>query len=66
MYEKLNKILREKSISVNQLSFKAQISSPDLYQALSGKRPMFPAWRRRIAEALEVSEAELFGEELEK
>lgn len=60
---KLYQILNEHSISVNQLSFMSRIASADLYSALSGKKPFYPNWKKRIAEALDMSVEELFPDE---
>lgn len=60
MYETLKHELKRRSISVNQLSFMSRIASSDLYTALSGKKPLFPVWRKRIAEALEIPVEDLF------
>lgn len=60
---KLEKILKEKGISKNQIAMKARINPADLYQAINGKRPFFPAWKKRLADALDVSQNELFPEE---
>ena len=61
--QKLLKVLEEKKISRLQLAMKAGISPSDLYSALSGKRFMFPGWRRKIAQYLQMDEAELFDRE---
>lgn len=60
MYEKLRTVLKAKGLSVNKLSFGAMISQSDLSNALSGKKPMFPNWKKRISEFLELPEEELF------
>lgn len=65
MYEKLKSVLKERDLSVNKLSFGARISPSDLSSVLSGKRPMYPNWKKRIAEFLEIPETELFEEEQE-
>ena len=65
MYEKLKSVLKERELSVNKLSFGARISPSDLSSVLSGKRPMYPNWKKRIAEFLELPESDLFGEEQE-
>lgn len=59
---KLEDLLKQKNISKLQLAMKAGISPADFYQALNGKKPFFPAWRRRIAEVLNMPESELFPE----
>ena len=49
---KLDEIIFEMNISRNCLALEAKISPGDLYSALSGKRPFYPSWRKRIADAL--------------
>lgn len=63
MYTKLHQELKKRCLSVNKLSFMSGITASDLYCALSGKKPMYPNWRKRIAEALDMSIEELFDEE---
>jgi predicted transcriptional regulator len=58
----LMKILKEKKMSRLGLAFKANISPSDLYQCISGKRAFFPAWRKRISDALDLPEDEVFPE----
>lgn len=65
MYENLHLILRERKITINKLSLESGIAPPDLYSALSGKKPLYPGWRKRIAEFLKLSEDEIFIEENE-
>lgn len=60
----LERILKEKGFSKNQIAMKARISPADLYQAINGKKPFFPAWRKRLADALNVTESELFSDEI--
>jgi len=59
--------LREERIrrgwSQTQVSMLTGISSPDLSAIERGVRPAFPAWRRRLALAFDMSEKELFGVE---
>jgi predicted transcriptional regulator len=62
MYETLNKILVERNVSKAKISRRADIASSDFYQMLAGKRPAFPAWRKRLAAALDVNEDLLFPE----
>lgn len=58
------KELREKGecTSINALAIKASINPSDLYSALNGHRPWYPGWRKRISQALDVAEEEIFGE----
>ena len=41
------------------------IASADVSAIERGVRPAFPGWRRRLAEAFEVSEDRLFGPDAE-
>jgi transcriptional regulator with XRE-family HTH domain len=59
---KLNEILAERKMSQRRLSMAAGITNQDLNGAINGKRPFYPAWRKRIAEALRLPEDELFPE----
>jgi len=60
MYTKIESLIKEQGMSKMQLAMKAGINPSDLYQALKGNKPMFPAYRRKISNALGVPEAELF------
>ena len=63
MYNKIIKLSQEKGISINQLALLSRITPSDLYSALSGKKPFFPNWRKRVAEALDSTVEELFAED---
>ncbi len=58
--------LQEQGISILELSRNAKIAPSDLCQALDGKRPFFPNWRKRVAQALNIPEDELFPEYTQK
>ena len=62
MYEKLKTVLKDRDLSINKLSFGARISPSDLSAVLSGKKPLFPNWKKRICDFLELPEEELFEE----
>ena len=62
MYETLRDLLKDRGLSLSKLSYGARISLSDLSSALSGKKPMYPNWRKRICEYLELSEDEVFKE----
>jgi predicted transcriptional regulator len=62
MYNKLKTILKQRGLSKLQLALKAGINPSDLYAALNGSKPLFPAWRKKIGAALAIPEAELFEE----
>ena len=63
MYDILKEIMKEKNINANQLAFASSITPSDLSAALSGKKPFFPNWRKRVAEALDINADELFAED---
>jgi len=57
----LHEILKERGLSKLQLALKSGVAPSDLYLALNGKQPFYPAWKKRIAEFLQVDEDDLFG-----
>ena len=61
MYQKLVEKMRQKNITTHTLAKLSNISPQDLYSALSGKKPFFPNWRKRVAEALDSTVEELFS-----
>ena len=63
MFQKLKATMQEKNITTNKLSFMSRIAAPDLYCAMNGKKPMYPNWKKRIAEALDTDVESLFNEE---
>ena len=63
MYQKLVEKMRQKNITTHKLAKLSNITPQDLYSALSGKKPFFPNWKKRIAEALETDVESLFEEE---
>ena len=63
MYTKLKKTLAEQDITIYRLAKLSKISTQDLYTALKGKKPMYPNWKKRIAEALNTDVESLFNEE---
>lgn len=62
MFETLKDEMKRRDLSGYALAKLANISSQDFYTAIHGKKPFYPGWRKRIAEALEMSEKELFPE----
>ncbi len=58
----INKVIMEKGLTKAKVANMANIPQNDFYQATNGKKTFFPAWRKRAAEALQMSEAELFPE----
>ena len=63
MYEKLKQEMARQEISANRLAMMSFIASGDFYAAINGKKPFYPKWRSRIADALGVPESELFDDE---
>ena len=61
MYQKLVEKMRQKNITTHKLAKLSNITPQDLYSALSGKKPFFPNWRKRVAEALDSTVEELFS-----
>lgn len=59
----LKKEMKKQNITGYRLSQLTGISSSDLYNAIAGKKPMFPGWKKRISEALNVPMADLFEED---
>lgn len=60
--ERISSECKKQGIPLYKLLMIAQIQSGDYYQAINGKRSFFPAWRKRISEALNISEKDLFPE----
>ena len=63
-YETLRDAIQAHDTNVRRIAIQAGIASQDLYQAINGKKPFYPGWRKRVAEALEMSVEELFREEV--
>ena len=58
----LLKILEERKISKLQLALNTKIAPSDLYSAINGHKPFYPAWRKRISKYLHINEAVLFSD----
>lgn len=63
MYQKLKTIMQEKNITTNKLAKLSSITPQDLYTALKGNKPLYPNWKKRIAEALNTDIESLFNED---
>ena len=61
----LLKVLEERKISKLQLALHAGIAPHYLYNAINGKMPFYPKYKKAIAEYLQVDESELFGNEVQ-
>lgn len=62
MYEHLQELLEEKHVSKYALAKAARISTSDIYSIFKGSKPLYPNWKRRICESLELDEREAFPE----
>lgn len=62
MFEKLIEVMNKKNLTRHKLAMLSNINPPDLYNALEGKKPMYPSWRKRIANALGVKETDVFDD----
>lgn len=58
----LKELIKQKGLSQAKLSRIAEINQGDLCLVLNGKKPFYPGWRKRISEALGMSQEELFPE----
>lgn len=65
MYEKLKQAAHDSGISIGKLARMSDIAASDMYSAINGNKPMYPNWRKRIANALGIDESALFEEEVE-
>ena len=62
----IEEILKQHNLSKMQAALLSKISPADFYQALNGKKPFFPKWRKQFAKTLNMSEEELFPEYIRK
>ena len=62
-FEVLGEIMKERHITGYWISKRTGIASPDVYAAINGTKPMYPGYKKRIAEALELSVDYLFPPE---
>lgn len=61
MYELARLIINEKYGSINKLSKEIGVEAANLYAGFKGTKPLFPKYKKLIAEALEADEKTLFG-----
>ncbi len=66
MYETLEKLLQKRNMSKYALAKAAGIAHCDIYSLFKGSRPLFPNWKKRICNALEMDESEVFPELVEE
>ena len=63
---RLTEVLSVRNITRNRLAKDADIAPSDLYSAIKGNKPFYPAWRKRIANALGMDENDVFPEHAER
>ena len=54
--------MKKRGLSANRLGLEAKINPSNLCQAIKGKIPFYPSWRRKLAEYFKMSEDKLFPE----
>jgi hypothetical protein len=59
---KIREACKAKNIPLCRMLAAANIQTGDYYQAVNGKKPFFPNWRKRISKVLNTPGAELFPE----
>ena len=62
MYKRTRHMIEKQYGSINRLAKALQISPCDMYCAFAGTKPMYPKYKRLIAEALGEDESTLFTE----
>lgn len=62
MYQKAKNRVLHRYGSINRLALSIGVNSADLYAAFNGTKPMYPKYRRLIANALGEDETKLFEE----
>ena len=58
----LLKVLEERKMSKLQLAMNTGIAPHYLYNAINGKMPFYPKYKKAISEYLQIDEQELFSE----
>ncbi|WP_050748586.1 helix-turn-helix domain-containing protein [Halothermothrix orenii] len=59
---RVKEIRNKKDLTLLDLAKKTDIATSDISQIENGKKFPYPGWRKRLSEALEVPEKELFPE----
>lgn len=62
MYKEVRRKIEAKYGSINKLAKIIGVEACDLYSAFAGTKPMYPKYKRLIAEALDKDEDHLFKE----
>ena len=62
---RITEVLKERGLSRYRLARDIGIALPDIYAALNGTKPLYPGYRRKIAQYLDLPEDEVFPEFLE-
>ena len=61
---KLRELRKQKGWSLTRLTAMTLIAPSDICQVELGQRTCFPSWRKRLARAFQVTEKELFGDDI--
>lgn len=62
MYERVKKRINAQYGSINKLAKHIGVEACDLYAGFKGTKPLYPKYKRLIAEALNEDASKLFGE----
>jgi len=62
MKNRVGEIRKSRGLSQLQLGYLTGIQPPEISRIENGRIVPYPGWRKRLARALQVSEAELFPE----
>ena len=62
-YPYIKQILKDRGISVSKCARQMDLNQPDLTNALNGKKPLYPAYRKKLSDFLGIDEAVLFPKE---
>lgn len=62
MYGKVRNKINKRYGSINKLAKIIGVEACDLYAGFAGSKPLYPKYKRLIAEALNEDAADLFGE----
>jgi len=63
MRNRLAEVRKKQGISQLRLAYLTGIQPPEISRIETGRLKPYPGWRKRIARALKVSEAEIFPED---
>lgn len=62
-HDNVRRILSERGISIRKCAIEIGISQPDLCNAINGVKPMYPKYRKLLANYLGIDQGVLFPDE---